>query len=108
MPNQQSQWILSPTIKPPEWFIAAVRQQASDLCGNYAAQLLWHPNIQDATGKKLQYIKTEFHLWDESLKMGFPGTWWIQCDAIVEIDFNSDEKPYSPYPRRTITQSIFL
>ncbi|HBE53845.1 MAG TPA: single-stranded-DNA-specific exonuclease RecJ, partial [Cyanobacteria bacterium UBA11369] len=63
----------------------------------------WHRNIQDATGKKVQYIKTEFHLWDESVNMGFPGTWWGhykdeippgRCDAIVEIDFNSYEKRY--------------
>jgi single-stranded-DNA-specific exonuclease len=64
---------------------------------------VWHRNIQDATGKKVQYIKTEFHLWDESVKMGFPGTWWGhykdeippgRCDAIVEIDFNSYERRY--------------
>ncbi len=64
---------------------------------------IWHRNIQDTTGKKVQYIKTEFHLWDESVQMGFPGTWWGhykdevptgRCDAIVEIDFNSYEKRY--------------
>ena len=80
--------------------------------GNPVPQLLikncwfekvWHRNIQDASKKKVQYIKTEFQLWDESVKGGFSGTWWGhykdeipqgRCDAIVEIDFNSYEKRY--------------
>lgn len=60
----------------------------------------WHRKIQDLTGRKLAYIKTEFDLCDESCPEGFPGVWWGhykdelplgRCDAILELDFNSYE-----------------
>ncbi|MBD2182152.1 single-stranded-DNA-specific exonuclease RecJ [Planktothrix sp. FACHB-1355] len=60
-------------------------------------------NIQDATGKKVQYIKTEFQICDRSAQIGFPGVWWGhykdeippgQCDAVVELDFNTYNKRY--------------
>jgi single-stranded-DNA-specific exonuclease len=55
-------------------------------------------NIQDTKGRKIQYIKTEFEIWDNSTKQGFPGLWWGhykeeiptgRCDAIVELDYNA-------------------
>ena len=48
MPEQQQQWMLTPTQQPPEWFVQAVRQYAPDSTGDYAAQLLWQRGIQDA------------------------------------------------------------
>ncbi|GAB4525816.1 MAG: single-stranded-DNA-specific exonuclease RecJ [Pleurocapsa sp.] len=65
---------------------------------------VWHQNIQDSSGKKIQYIKTTFTIWDDSSDKGFPGLWWghykeeipqdILCDVIVELDFNSYQKRY--------------
>lgn len=58
----------------------------------------WHRKIQDLTGRKLEYLKTEFELRDDSCAEGFPGVWWGhykdelplgRCDVIVELDFNS-------------------
>jgi single-stranded-DNA-specific exonuclease len=61
-------------------------------------------NAQDVRGKKIQYIKTTFEIWDDSVKEGFPGIWWghyqeelpqnQRCDAIVELDFNTYHKRY--------------
>jgi single-stranded-DNA-specific exonuclease len=60
----------------------------------------WHRKIQDLTGRKLEYLKTEFELRDQSCTTGFPGVWWGhykdelppgRCDVIVELDFNSYE-----------------
>lgn len=60
----------------------------------------WHRKIQDLTKQKLDYIKTEFEIRDDSCSEGFPGVWWGhykdelpmgRCDAIVELDFNSYE-----------------
>ncbi|MDX2097162.1 MAG: single-stranded-DNA-specific exonuclease RecJ [Leptolyngbyaceae cyanobacterium bins.59] len=60
-------------------------------------------NIQDWQGKKLRYIKTEFNVWDESCRQGFPGVWWEhyrdevptgRCDAIVELDYNAFKQRY--------------
>jgi single-stranded-DNA-specific exonuclease len=80
--------------------------------GNPAPKLLikncwfenaWHRNQQDSKGKKIQYIKTEFDIRDESTKSPFPGIWWGhykeelpigRCDCIAEIDFNSFKKRY--------------
>jgi single-stranded-DNA-specific exonuclease len=80
--------------------------------GNPAPKLLiqncwfenaWHRNQQDSKGKKIQYIKTEFNIHDESTKNPFPGIWWGhykeelpigRCDCIAEIDFNSFKKRY--------------
>ncbi|MBD2144974.1 single-stranded-DNA-specific exonuclease RecJ [Sphaerospermopsis sp. FACHB-1194] len=63
----------------------------------------WHRNQQDLKGKKIQYIKTEFDIRDDSSKNPFPGIWWGhykeelptgKCDCIAEIDFNSFKKRY--------------
>ncbi|MEB3211898.1 MAG: single-stranded-DNA-specific exonuclease RecJ [Leptolyngbyaceae bacterium] len=59
---------------------------------------VWHRKIQDLSNRKLNYIKTTFDLWDDSVQQGFPGTWWGhykeevpegRCDVIVELDYNS-------------------
>ncbi|MCL1473636.1 single-stranded-DNA-specific exonuclease RecJ [Argonema antarcticum] len=64
---------------------------------------IWNRNIQDAGGKKVSYIKTEFQICDDSAQIGFPGIWWGhykeeipqgRCDAIVELDFNTYKKRY--------------
>jgi single-stranded-DNA-specific exonuclease len=58
----------------------------------------WHRNQQDGRGNKVQYIKTDFNLRDDSTKTSFPGVWWGhykdeipngRCDCIVELDYNS-------------------
>ena len=36
----------------------------------------WHRNQQDWKGKKVQYIKTEFFIRDDSSRGKFPGVWW--------------------------------
>ncbi|WP_413174800.1 single-stranded-DNA-specific exonuclease RecJ [Anabaena azotica] len=63
----------------------------------------WHRNQQDLQGKKIQYIKTEFDIRDDSTKNSFPGIWWGhykeelpmgRCDCIAEIDYNSFKKRY--------------
>jgi len=63
----------------------------------------WHRNQQDWQGKKVQYIKTEFDIRDDSSKSGFPGIWWGhykdelpigRCDCIVELDYNTFKKRY--------------
>jgi single-stranded-DNA-specific exonuclease len=60
-------------------------------------------NIQDFKGKTVQYIRTKFELVDSTSERGFPGIWWghyeheiprVNCDAIVELDFNSYEKRF--------------
>jgi single-stranded-DNA-specific exonuclease len=64
---------------------------------------VWNRNIQDWRGRKIRYIKTEFTLWDESVRVGFPGVWWEhykdeipagRCDAIAELDYNTYHKRY--------------
>ncbi|MBE9206769.1 DHH family phosphoesterase [Nostoc sp. LEGE 06077] len=80
--------------------------------GNPAPKLLiqncwfenaWHRNQQDWQGKKVQYIKTDFDIRDESTKNPFPGVWWGhykdelpigKADCIVELDYNSFKKRY--------------
>ncbi|MBH8562527.1 DHH family phosphoesterase [Nostoc sp. CENA67] len=63
----------------------------------------WHRNQQDWQGKKVQYIKTEFDIRDDSTKSPFPGVWWGhykdelpigKCDCIAELDYNSFKKRY--------------
>ncbi|MTJ14932.1 single-stranded-DNA-specific exonuclease RecJ [Anabaena sp. UHCC 0187] len=63
----------------------------------------WHRNGQDLKGKKIQYIKTDFDIRDDSTNNPFPGIWWGhykeelpigRCDCIAEIDFNSFKKRY--------------
>ena len=54
-------------------------------------------------GQKLQYLITSFRLRDDSCDHGFAGMWWGHyddelppgpCDAIVELDFNSQRSQY--------------
>ncbi|MGF1988152.1 MAG: single-stranded-DNA-specific exonuclease RecJ [Nostoc sp. ZfuVER08] len=63
----------------------------------------WHRNQQDWRGKKVQYIKTEFDIRDDSTRSPFPGIWWGhykdelpigRCDCIAEIDYNTFKKRY--------------
>ncbi|MBW4556430.1 MAG: single-stranded-DNA-specific exonuclease RecJ [Trichormus sp. ATA11-4-KO1] len=63
----------------------------------------WHRNQQDWQGKKVQYIKTEFDIRDNSTKSPFPGIWWGhykedlplgKCDCIAELDYNTCKKRY--------------
>ncbi|MGF1601796.1 MAG: single-stranded-DNA-specific exonuclease RecJ [Thermosynechococcaceae cyanobacterium] len=74
---------------------------------------VWNRNIKDRNGNKVQYIKTEFELWDDTAEQGFAGLWWGhykeeipqgRCDAIVELDFNSyrGQKQQSPYEVRLV------
>jgi single-stranded-DNA-specific exonuclease len=63
----------------------------------------WHRNQQDWQGKKVQYIKTEFDIRDDSSRIAFPGIWWGhykdelpigRCDCIAELDYNTFKKRY--------------
>jgi single-stranded-DNA-specific exonuclease len=60
-------------------------------------------NIKDFKGNTIQYIRTQFELVDDTNLSGFPGIWWghyeyeipqVNCDGIVELDFNSYEKRF--------------
>ena len=65
---------------------------------------VWNKNLEDKRGKKVQYIRTKFEIWDDSVEEGFPGVWWGHyreeiptdrlCDAVVELDVNTYEKQY--------------
>ena len=65
---------------------------------------VWHNNIEDRKGNKIQYIKTTFNILDDSVTKGFPGVWWghykdeipldLKCDVIAELDFNSYKGQY--------------
>ncbi|MCU0547939.1 MAG: single-stranded-DNA-specific exonuclease RecJ [Leptolyngbya sp. Prado105] len=59
--------------------------------------------IQDLYGRKVEYIRTPFVIYDESAEQGFPGIWWGhyanelpmgRCDAIVELENNTFRKRY--------------
>jgi single-stranded-DNA-specific exonuclease len=59
--------------------------------------------IQDLRGRKVEYIRTPFTIWDDSVSEGFPGLWWGhyaheipqgRCDAIVELENNTFRKQY--------------
>ncbi|MCV3214006.1 hypothetical protein OGM63_10845 [Plectonema radiosum NIES-515] len=63
----------------------------------------WNRNQQDSRGKKVQYIKTDFEIRDDSFRSGFPGIWWGhykdelpmgRCDCIAELDYNTFKKRY--------------
>ncbi len=63
----------------------------------------WNRNQQDWQGKKVQYIKTEFDIRDDSSRSAFPGIWWGhykdelpigRCDCIAELDYNTFKKRY--------------
>ncbi|MCU0524763.1 MAG: single-stranded-DNA-specific exonuclease RecJ [Elainella sp. Prado103] len=73
----------------------------------------WHRKIKDLAGLKVEYLKTEFELRDDSCDRGFPGVWWghykdelpiDRCDVLVELDFNSyeDGKTRKHYELRLI------
>ncbi|WP_448570774.1 single-stranded-DNA-specific exonuclease RecJ [Trichothermofontia sp.] len=60
-------------------------------------------HIQDQTGQKLRYLKTEFLIRDATTTAGFPGVWWDhavsdlpsdRCDVVGELDFNAKHKAY--------------
>ncbi|MEG4443221.1 DHH family phosphoesterase [Microcoleus sp. AT9_B5] len=64
---------------------------------------LWNQKIKDLKGQKIEYIKTEFTIRDESSHTGFPGIWWGhnqnevpqgRCDVTVELDFNTYKSRY--------------
>jgi single-stranded-DNA-specific exonuclease len=59
--------------------------------------------MQDFRGRKVEYIRTPFTIWDDSVSQGFPGIWWGhyayefpqgRCDAIVELENNTYRKQY--------------
>jgi single-stranded-DNA-specific exonuclease len=59
--------------------------------------------IKDLRGQKLEYIKTQFVIWDDSVKTGFPGVWWghygdelpaDRCDVIAELESNPLKRHY--------------
>ncbi len=63
----------------------------------------WHRNQQDWRGKKVQYIKTEFDIRDDSTKSRFAGVWWGhykdelplgRCDCVAELDYNTYKERY--------------
>ena len=65
---------------------------------------VWHKKLQDRFNRKVEYIRTTFKIFDDTIKEGFPGIWWGHyknelpekklCDAIVELDFNTYQKRY--------------
>ncbi|NEP11329.1 MAG: single-stranded-DNA-specific exonuclease RecJ [Symploca sp. SIO2C1] len=71
---------------------------------------VWNRNTKDFKGRKVQYIKTELEIWDDSTNNSFPGIWWGhykdevpkgRCNAIVELDYNN-------YKKRTEVRIIAL
>lgn len=53
--------------------------------------------------EKIQYIKTDFDIRDDSTRNPFPGIWWGhykdelpigRCDCIAELDYNTFKKRY--------------
>jgi single-stranded-DNA-specific exonuclease len=64
---------------------------------------VWHRNQQDWRGNKVQYIKAEFDIQDDSTSNSFAGVWWGhykeelptgRCDCIAELDYNTFKKRY--------------
>ena len=62
---------------------------------------VWNRNTQDFKGQKVQYIKTELEIWDDSSSVGFPGIWWGhykdevpkgRCNVVAELDYNNYKK----------------
>jgi single-stranded-DNA-specific exonuclease len=71
-----------------------------------------HRNMKDLRGKRVQYLRTHFLVWDETVAQssmennpdtGFPGIWWghseselprDRCDLIVELDYNTYSRQY--------------
>ena len=59
--------------------------------------------IKDLRGHKVEYIQTQFELWDDLATMGFPGVWWghhreeipgDRCDVIAELESNPYKRQY--------------
>ncbi len=63
-----------------------------------------HSNEKKYNKKKIKYIKTEFLLWDNTVKQGYKGCWWghyqdeinpkLTYDVVVELDNNPEQKYY--------------
>lgn len=62
-----------------------------------------HFLLKDSQNHKTRYILTKFELWDATVQVGFPSTWWGHyredlpnglCDAMVELDFNARDRRY--------------
>ncbi len=73
------------------------------LIRNCTFEEIRNKNIKDFKGNTVRYIRTTFKLSDSSTDLRFPGLWWghyeheiprVNCDAIVELDFNSYEKRF--------------
>jgi single-stranded-DNA-specific exonuclease len=102
---------ITPTVQGKDLFFELKILEPCGM-GNPAPKLLiqncwvenaWHRNQQDSQGKKVQYIKAEFDLRDNSTNSPFPGIWWGhykdelpagRCDCIVELDYNAFKKRY--------------
>lgn len=74
----------------------------SILIENCQFKNVWNEK-KDKRGRKIDYIKTTFQIWDDSSETGFPGLWWghykeelpnVPCDAVVELDYNTYKKRY--------------
>ncbi len=59
--------------------------------------------IKDLRGRKVEYIQTQFEIWDDSVDQGFPGLWWghyreeiptDRCDVIAELESNPYKRQY--------------
>ena len=55
-------------------------------------------NIKDFKGNKIQYIKTDLQITDDSTAETFPVVWWghysdevptVPCDLVIELDYNN-------------------
>jgi single-stranded-DNA-specific exonuclease len=79
---------------------------------------LWNKKPQDLRGRKIEYIKTNFTIYDDSDASGFPGVWWGHYrdelqenkayDAVVELDFNTYDKQYEVRLIEVIVQEEYL
>lgn len=58
----------------------------------------WHRRLKDQRGRPVNFVKTQFELWDDTAQQGFPGVWWGhyredlpagRCDVVVELDHSS-------------------
>lgn len=59
--------------------------------------------LQDLRRQKVGFVKTDFLLWDETVREGFPGEWWDHApedvpkgrvDVLVELDYNTYQRQY--------------
>ncbi len=73
------------------------------LIKNCSFENIRNKNIKDFKGNTVRYIRTTFELTDNTTTSRFPGMWWghyeheiprVNCDAIVELDFNAYEKRF--------------